>query len=166
MSDKNTIINQLELEAHPIEGGYFRRTYESDIAVEVNDHRRKLLTSIYYLLTDDSPIGYLHKNKSDIVHYFHSGAPMNYLLVSPSGECMTKVLGNDLECGQRPQLLVPGGLWKASWIDEGEDHSLISEAVSPGFEYSDNILAATSDLQGIPEDSIQRILPYLKESLA
>ncbi|MCW8998431.1 MAG: cupin domain-containing protein, partial [Kangiellaceae bacterium] len=49
-------------------------------------------------------------------------------------------LGPDIANGDELQLIVPGGYWKASQLTSGE-FSLISEAVSPGFDYSDNELA-------------------------
>jgi predicted cupin superfamily sugar epimerase len=51
-------------------------------------------------------------------------------------------MGPDLRQGQLLQLTVPGGVWKASEIPGDGDHGfgLISEAVSPGFEYADMTL--------------------------
>jgi len=60
---KEDVIEKLGLALHPSEGGYFRRTYASDLNFKEGNYDRKLLTLIYYMLTSDSPIGYLHKNK-------------------------------------------------------------------------------------------------------
>lgn len=72
------VINALDLEAH-IEGGYFRRTYQSDhrASLETSTGPRYLLTSIYYLLTEQSPVGQFHFNQSDILHYFHWAIRLN-----------------------------------------------------------------------------------------
>lgn len=139
--DKQQIINLLSLQPHA-EGGYFTRTYQSDEKVKLNagDESRYLLSSIYYMLTDDSPVGYLHKNKSDIIHYYHSGSPLKYTLLYPDGQLDVKVLGPKINEDQHFQLLVKGDCWKATNLVEGE-YGLISEAVSPGFEYSDNFIA-------------------------
>ena len=156
--NKHEIIKTLELEPHPSEGGYFKRSYTSEIDTSTPAGTRKTLSSIYYLLTDDSPIGYLHKNKSDIIHYFHSGSAITYFIVHPDGQLETKILGNDLSKGQTPQLTVKGGCWKASELIEGE-YGLISEAVSPGFEYEDMELAdANTVRKQFPQlfDSISR----------
>ena len=67
---KEDAIKLLQLEAHPLEGGFFRRTYESETHVELREGHRKLMTSIFYMLTTDGPVSHLHRNKSDIVHYF------------------------------------------------------------------------------------------------
>jgi len=101
---------------------------------------RRLLSSIFYMLTDDSPIGHLHKNKSDIIHYFHGGSPLTYLILHPDGHVETRILGDDLDNGQQLQLIVKGGCWKATELKTGE-FGLISEAVSPGFDYGDMELA-------------------------
>ncbi len=144
MITKDEIVKLLNLEAHPKEGGLFRRTYESSIECVADGVSRKILTSIYYLLTDDNSIGFFHKNKSDIIHYHHSGGPIIYYLIHPDGQLEQITLGANLREGQVPQLVVKGGVWKASRLKNGE-FGLISEAVAPGFVYDDNILA-TSDL--------------------
>jgi uncharacterized protein len=45
------------------------------------------------MLTDDSPIGYLYRNRSDIIHYFQGGFPLTYLILHPDGELERKILG-------------------------------------------------------------------------
>ena len=57
------IIRLLNLQPH-IEGGYFRRTYTSAQQINNQSATRPLLSSIYYLLTKDNPIGHMHKNQS------------------------------------------------------------------------------------------------------
>ncbi|MFI3157689.1 MAG: cupin domain-containing protein [Methylococcaceae bacterium] len=138
--NKRLLIEKLSLTPH-IEGGYFARTYSSDLKTELPSSKpRGLLSSIFYLLTDDSPIGHLHKNKSDIIHYFHGGSPLSYLIIHPDGNLERKVLGFDLDKGQQLQLIVRGGCWKATALEAGE-FGLVSEAVSPAFEYEDMELA-------------------------
>ena len=143
--NKSLIIQQLGLEPHPKEGGYFKRTYSSPHTTLTDNGKRLCCSAIYYLLSDDQPIGYLHRNRSDIIHYFHCGYPLRYLLVTPQGELEEHWLGNDLLAGQQPQLLIAGGYWKAAILEVG-DFALISESVSPGFEYADNELATSSQI--------------------
>ncbi|MCI5129520.1 MAG: cupin domain-containing protein, partial [Candidatus Electrothrix sp. AUS3] len=142
------IITLLNLEPHPSEGGYFRRTYESALSCTTENGSRKLLTSIYYMLTKESPGGFLHRNKSDILHYHHLGASIKYTVVSPDGVLSERILGPNLNNGETLQLLVPSGWWKASQICAGDsDYGLISEAVAPGFEYADNEIATEGLVQ-------------------
>jgi len=138
--DKETVIRELGLEGH-VEGGYFRRTFQADhrSMIDQGEGERFTLTSIFYLLTDDAPIGHWHLNKSDIIHYYHLGSPVHYYLIYPDGRLENVVLGPDLAAGQQLQLTVRGGVWKASHLPEGT-YGLISEAVSPGFEFADMTL--------------------------
>ncbi|VUD52244.1 hypothetical protein TDB9533_01591 [Thalassocella blandensis] len=137
------IIRHLQLEAH-VEGGYYRRTFQSDhrSTVETAQGQRYCSTSIYYMLTKDSPLGKWHFNHSDILHYFHSGNPIEYSLILPDGSLQTCIVGPNILAGQQYQLVVKGGSWKCSRLLKGtQDYALISEAVSPGFDYSDMRMA-------------------------
>ncbi|MEQ8514532.1 MAG: cupin domain-containing protein [Chromatocurvus sp.] len=143
------VVEQLGLEAH-VEGGFFRRTYAAEerptVATPQGD--RYLMSSIFYLLTSQSPVGHFHRNRSDIVHYFHLGDPVTYYLLQPDGSLQTAVMGSDVLAGQKLQLTVPGGVWKASRLSGGtHGYGLISEAVAPGFDYADMTLADRSALQ-------------------
>lgn len=159
MINKQQLIETLKLETHPSEGGYFRRTYASalEIAVPYTTAPRCSMTSIFYLLTDDKPLSYLHRNQADIVHYFQLGSPVTYYVVHPDGQLETVVLGPELAAGQRLQLTVSGGCWKASQLLQGE-YALISEAVSPGFDYADSELAT--------HEMIKRAFPQLQQQLS
>ncbi len=144
--DLHTVIETLGLESH-VEGGYFRRTFQADHRekIDLGDGERFTLTSIYYLLTEDAPIGHWHLNRSDIIHYYHLGSPVHYYLIHPDGKLESAVLGPDLAAGQQLQLVVRGGTWKASHLPAGE-YGLISEAVAPGFEYEDMTLGKRESL--------------------
>ena len=133
------LITALDLEPH-VEGGYFRRTYQADHRemLDTAGGPRYLMTSIYYLLTEQSPVGQFHFNQSDILHYFHLGDAIEYSLILADGSLQTLVMGSDILAGQHLQLQVPGGIWKASRLLEGsQGFGLISEAVSPGFDFGD-----------------------------
>lgn len=151
------LIESLGLDGH-VEGGFYRRTYEATdkARMTVDGTERFSMTSIYYLLTAGGPVGHFHRNRSDIVHYFHLGDPIEYVLIHPDGELETVVMGPDPRRGHRLQLTVSGGIWKASRLTKPEAQShgygLISEAVSPGFDYSDMTLGITSQmLQDFPQ---------------
>lgn len=142
------LIDALGLEGH-VEGGYYRRTYEAreQPRVDTGAGERFSMTSIFYLLTREGPIGHFHRNRSDIVHYFQLGDPIEYTLIHPDGRLETVVMGPDPRRGQLLQLTVPGGIWKASRLLASEHgYGLISEAVSPGFDYADMTLGQTSIL--------------------
>jgi purine nucleoside permease/predicted cupin superfamily sugar epimerase len=143
------LAKALNLEPH-IEGGYFRQTFKADhrpsIATEKGD--RVTMTSIYYLLSADSPVGHFHMNQSDIMHYFHTGDPITYYMLKPDGSLQITILGPDPTKGHQMQMMVKGGTWKASKIptDAKFGYGLIGEAVAPGFDYADMQLGKTAML--------------------
>ncbi len=148
----NDLCRHFDLSPHPLEGGYFKRIFESNHHLPTPSGERPAATAIHYLLSQDSPIGYMHKNVSDILHFHHSGDPIRYYLVSAEGQYQTVVLGPDITQNHVPFLCVPGNTWKASELISG-DYGLISEVVCPGFEYADNIQADKTWLTSLPPQS-------------
>lgn len=132
------------------------------------------MSSIYYLLTSDSPINYLHRNRSDIMHYWHLGSPLDIITIHPDGTLQTVTLGPKIHKGQKLQHLVPGGCWKTSILHQAsgkqDDHDgreslsnygLISEAVTPGFDYSDRTMATDDIVQTEFPQHHEVIKPYI-----
>lgn len=136
------IVKILDLKKH-VEGGYYKRVYESGRMITNEDDasrkQSKLLTSINYLLTSEAPISAFCKNESTIIHFYHMGDPTKYFVIHPDGHLETCTIGPDLHAGHKPQFAVEGGMWKCSTLEEPSNHgySLISEAVAPGFEFSE-----------------------------
>ncbi len=163
MINKQDIIQKFSLQMHS-EGGYFSETYRSNMMIETDreGQQRTLLTSIYYLLTDDRPIDHFHINQSDTMHYFHAGSAINYLILHPNGTLQKFKLGMNLAKGETPQLLVPGGYWKAAFLEEGE-FGLLGEAVAPGFEYRDMKIAEPETFRQQFSDLWDQLAPYVKQ---
>lgn len=147
---KQELIQKLNLVKHT-EGGYFSETYRSEEKMTVDrvGKERNVMTSIFYLLTDDRPTNYFHKNISDIVHYFHTGSALTYMIIHPDGKFEKIKLGMNINAGEVPQLIVKGGCWKAATLLSGE-YGLLGEAVAPGFEYRDMQIADASLLEEFP----------------
>jgi predicted cupin superfamily sugar epimerase len=162
MLNKHDWIEQLSLVEH-IEGGYFAETYRATATLPTTraGSDRSTMTSIYYLLTDDRPIDHLHKNQSDIVHYFHAGSPIVYLLIAPDGTLSRVKLGLNLSQGETPQLLVPGGYWKAAVLESGE-YGLLGEAVAPGFDYRDMTIAKANEIRAQFPDLWDELAAYVR----
>lgn len=153
------LIERLGLEAHD-EGGYFRQIHQSEWTCETPDRpggTRYGINTIYYLMTADSPVGHLHRNRSDIIHFFHAGSPIAYYTVSPHGQLQRAVLGPDPDQGHVFQMTVPGGYWKTSVLEQGA-FGLLSEAVAPGFDYRDRELATPGEIQRL----FPRLWPQLE----
>ena len=71
-------------------------------------------------------------------------------------------MGNDVIAGQHPQLLVPGNTWKASTLEYG-DFALISEAVTPGFDYKDNELASEKIIKQLAPSTLEKLKSVIKD---
>lgn len=173
--NKQTVIDLLKLEklVDP-EGGYYRRTYNSPITMPITNRsygstdQRKTMTSIFFLLTTDSRVGYMHKNKCDIILYYQLGLPTQCVLIQPNGTLEESVLGPDIVAGHKLQVIVPGDCWVATTlVGEGAaglgdlgvkcDFSLTSEAASPGFEYCDMTMASRDVLEAQCPDCWERV---------
>lgn len=148
---------ELGLEPHP-EGGYFRRIYTSPRPFAAAQGQRALATSIYYLLDRRQPLGRLHRNRSDILHYLLDGGPVEYVLLGEDGALRRERL--DSAPGGQRFLAVPGGCWKASQLIGGAAHALVAEVVTPGFDYADHQFAREEDLRGYPQH-LEALRPFI-----
>ena len=137
-------ISKLGLEIHP-EGGYFKRIYTAATTHATATGERPLATSIYYLLDQAEPRGRLHRNRSDILHFFLDGGPVEYLMLAADGELRRQRLGDGPD--DTRFLLVPGGCWKASQLIGEATHALVAEVVTPGFDYADHQFASLDQLR-------------------
>ena len=159
---KQELIEQLSLVEH-VEGGYFSETHRSPEETKTDREGidRSVMTSIYYLLTDDRPVDHLHQNKSDIMHYFQAGSPITYILVDLEGNLSKVKLGLAITQGKVPQLLVPKGYWKAAILESGE-YGLLGEAVAPGFDYRDMTIAKATKIQAQFPAIWDELAPYVR----
>lgn len=168
-----SIITKLKMLTH-IEGGYFVETdrdpllIPSSFPVDAASEQtlslvpqrpgfdplvRNASTSIFYLLTPNSPQGNFHRNRARTVHTLHKGRG-RYVLICEDGRTESFVVGQDVGKGERLQWVVEGGIYKASFLlpdreegDESEEGLLISETVVPGFEYCDHDFITRSGLK-------------------
>ena len=138
------LIDILTLQKHPNEGGFFRETYRSAATLAPAQlppgypSRRSLATAIYYLLTPAS-LSLMHRVVGDEIFHHYLGDAVEMLWLHPGGESEVLMLGGDLAAGQRPQVVVPGGVWQGSRLMSGGKHgfALLGTTMSPGFDYAD-----------------------------
>jgi len=130
------VIAHLKLQPHPVEGGFFRETYRSNEPLKRGKDDRSISTAIYYLLTPKT-VSALHRLPGDEVFHFYMGDPVRMLQLWPDGTTPTLILGTDLNAGQVPQLVVPGGVWQGSLLIEGGSFALLGATMAPGFDYGD-----------------------------
>lgn len=141
------VIEMLGLEPLPEEGGWFRETYRAGrvpaAALPEHGGDRSWATQIYYLLRSGSA-SKLHRVASDEVFHHYLGGAVVQALVGEGLEVATRRIGGDLASGERPQVIVPAGVWQgavlASDLEDEPDpdgYALLGCTVSPGFEWDD-----------------------------
>jgi uncharacterized protein len=133
----------LGLKPHPVEGGWFIRTYESGERVAASgfsDGRyagaRFTGTAIYYLL-EPGTFSEMHRLKSDEIFHFYMGDAVEMLQLYPYRRGERILIGTDLAAGERPQVLAARGVWQGSRLKAGGQWALMGCSVSPGFEFED-----------------------------
>lgn len=138
------IIEILELEPLPIEGGFFKETYRSEEIIPnkclPNRYKssRIFSTAIYYLLTPDT-FSALHMLPSDEIFHFYAGDPVEMLQLFKDGTGKVIKMGNEIEKGYFPQIVVPKNTWQGTRLISGGEYALFGTTVAPGFEFEDFI---------------------------
>ena len=135
----------LKLEPHPIEGGWFRRTYTSAVSVALMGGVRPYGTAIYYLL-EAGTFSEMHVLASDEIFHFYLGDPVEMLQLHPDGGSKTVTLGHDLAAGQQVQLVVPAGVWQGTRLVGDGKLALLGCTVTPGFDFADYKNASYQEL--------------------
>jgi uncharacterized protein len=107
---------------------------------------RAASTAIYFLVSAEQPITFLHRLASDEVFHLYEGGPLEVLRLMPDGSSDVATLGLDLARGQRPQLLLRQGTWFGTELVAGADFCLIGCSVAPGFDFADFELADAAAL--------------------
>ena len=126
----------LHLEPHPVEGGFYRRTYTSAVSVALLGGVRPYGTAIYYLL-EEGTFSEMHVLASDEIFHFYLGDPVEMLQLLPDGGSRIVTLGPDLAAGQHVQLVVPAGVWQGTRLIDGGKVALLGCTVTPGFDFAD-----------------------------
>lgn len=127
MSSAADIIAALGLQPHP-EGGHYRETFR-DQAGGPRGHS----TAIYYLLQAGERSHWHRVDAVEIWHH-HAGAPLALSLSADGGSVETLRLGPDILAGERPQGIVPTGVWQAA--ESLGAWTLVGCTVAPGFDFA------------------------------
>jgi len=127
----------LNLAPHPVEGGWFRRTYASEGTVELARGVRHQGTAIYYLL-EPGTFSEMHVLDSDEIFHFYLGDAVEMLQLFPDGRRSALLtLGPDLQAGQLLQVVVPAGVWQGTRLKGDGKVALLGCTVTPGFDFAD-----------------------------
>jgi predicted cupin superfamily sugar epimerase len=126
----------LNLSPHPVEGGWYRRTYTSAGTVELPRGVRAQGTAIYYLL-ERGTFSEMHVLDSDEMFHFYLGDPVEMLQLYPDGRSALFALGPDLMADEHLQLVVPAGVWQGTRLAGDGQVALLGCTVTPGFDFAD-----------------------------
>lgn len=143
MKEIRQLIELLQLQPLAGEGGYFRRSYETE---EVLPSGNRMGSAIYYLLTEGT-FSSLHKLPSDEVYHFYLGDPVELLLLAPNGESRLVALGQDLMGGMEVQFCVPKGWYQGSMLKKGGRYALLGTTMCPGYTDDDYTAGDKAELQ-------------------
>jgi predicted cupin superfamily sugar epimerase len=135
----------LGLEPHPVEGGFYRRTYTSPGTVALVRGERAQGTAIYYLL-EPGTFSEMHVLDSDEIFHFYLGDPVEMLQLLPDGRSALFTLGPDLAAGHHVQLVVPAGVWQGTRLIGDGKVALLGCTVTPGFDFADYRNAGAAEL--------------------
>jgi predicted cupin superfamily sugar epimerase len=155
MMTADELIAALDLRPLPREGGYYRETYRSADVLPAGALSpcyatpKAAATAIYYLLTPDT-FSALHRLPTDEVFHHYLGGPVRMLQLFPDGTGRVVTLGTDLSAGERPQVVVPRGVWQGSWLAAGP-FALLGTTMAPGFD--------CADYEAGPRDELTRDYP-------
>ena len=100
--DAERVADLLGLQPLPGEGGRWAQTVRDGYS-----------TAIYYLLSEGD-FSAMHRLKAPELYHHYAGAPARLLLLHPEGKVTESILGSDLQSDERPQILVPEGVWQGS----------------------------------------------------
>jgi len=121
------VIQQLGLTPHP-EGGHYCETFRDGAAS----------TAIYFLLARGER-SHWHRVDSAEVWHWYGGAPLHLMLWEKGKNVHLHRLGMDLFQGERPQAVVPAGVWQAA--ESLGDWTLVGCTVAPAFQFENFELA-------------------------
>jgi uncharacterized protein len=119
----------LDLAPHP-EGGFYRETFRDTKTLADG---RAASTAIYYLLPAGQVSAWHRVDAAEIWHW-HAGAPLALSLYEAGGGRSVLRLGADLVAGERPQGVVPAGVWQSA--ESLGAWTLVGCTVAPGFEFA------------------------------
>jgi uncharacterized protein len=120
------IIRLLDLKPHP-EGGHFRETFRDSAGSP-----RGASTAIYYLLKQGERSHWHRVDAAEVWHWY-AGSPLELALSSDGHKTDIHTLGPNLENGERPQTVVPRGVWQSA--SSLGTFTLVGCTVAPAFAF-------------------------------
>lgn len=107
------VVRLLGLAPHP-EGGFYKETFRPP-GPPGSENGRGASTAIYYLLRAGEVSAWHRVRDADEVWHYYAGAPLQ-LTLAHDGRREVLRLGADLLAGERPQAVVPAGVWQTARV--------------------------------------------------
>lgn len=123
------VVALLDLAPHP-EGGWYRETWRGGPGPS---GARAAGSAIYYLL-GAGDFSHWHRVDADEIWHWYAGGPLALSTSSNGVDAASHRLGPELAAHQRPQFVVPAGVWQSAtslgaW-------TLVGCTVSPAFDFA------------------------------
>jgi uncharacterized protein len=129
--DAQAVVDALGLEPLPVEGGWYRATWQSR---ELYSEGQPIGTAIVAMYSDDPDcFSTFHRLSHDETWHFYSGDPLRLVLLHGDGASVDIVMGSDVAAGQQVQCTVPAGTWQAAHLIDGGRYALFGCTMAPGF---------------------------------
>lgn len=118
--DAGAVVALLGLSPLEGEGGMFRRVWRSAHG-----------SAIYFLLRRGD-FSAMHRLGGPEIWHFYAGDPARLLLLHPGGGVESRILGADLDAGERPMCVVEAGTWMGA--ETGGDWTLVGTTMAPPYD--------------------------------
>ena len=142
----------LGLEPLPHEGGMWAQTW-------IDEHS----TAIYFLM-QPGDFSAMHRLDGTEIWHHYAGDPVRMVLLHADGMISRPMLGDDLESGQRPCVIVPEGDWMAA--ETAGEWSLIGTTMAPGYTQDGFELGDREGLAAAYPDAAEDIVRLTREEPA
>ncbi len=131
-----SLADVLGLQPHP-EGGWYTQTWQAVERVRTGDGRDRATATLILFLLPARECSAWHRVASEEIWLAHRGVVAIELGGDGPGPLpgVVEVLGVDLAAGERPQFVVPAGVWQRTLPSDRD--ALVSCVVSPGFDFED-----------------------------
>ena len=127
------LMRSLDLKPLPKESGYLGLIGQSAQMIPDGKRRLAIQSQVYYMLTQNKPINYLHWLAPDDTHILIEGGPVDYFIFCPEHRAWKVTLGPDVAHNERGLVAVPGGCWKALKLHPNAKYALMANVLTPEF---------------------------------
>jgi predicted cupin superfamily sugar epimerase len=138
-------VEELKMSYLPKESGFLSLISTSALQAPYDGRLQPLQGQVYYLLTAELPVNYLHWLAPDDTHILLDGGPVDYFIFHPDGHVDKFTLGKDVAHGQVLVVPVPGGCWKALRLHPGAGFALMANVLSPDWSPGNVKIGAGAD---------------------